>query len=83
MIYSQSSSCLQDNIDVIMAVQAGFIGTYGEWYFSRNYATLTPDGDYVPSAKQQAARNTIVAALLQSLPSSRMIQLRTPSLKQV
>ena len=60
----------------------GFVGTWGEWYYSKNYATLT-NGDYVPTAAQQTDRNTIVAALLNAVPANRMVQLRTPNLKQV
>jgi len=61
-------------------MQEGFIGTWGEWYYTTNYAS--PLDQSVNSA-QQTARNTISAALLDALPSTRMIQLRTPGYKQV
>ena len=40
----QLSSYLQSNSDVIFCMQAGFIGTYGEWYYSDYFGTetLTP-----------------------------------------
>ena len=65
-----------------MALQAGFIGTWGEWYFSNNYATQS-GGSYSPTAAQQANRMKIIAALLDALPANRMLQLRTPNFKMV
>ena len=40
----QLSPYLQTNSDVIFCMQAGFIGTYGEWYYSDYFGTetLTP-----------------------------------------
>lgn len=38
---------------------------------------------YAPTAAQQTNRNTILTALLKAVPTSRMVQLRTPSYKQV
>lgn len=74
---------LQANGDVIATVQAGFIGTWGEWYYSKNYATPMDGGAwYAPTAAQQTNRNTILTALLKAVPTSRMVQLRTPSYKQ-
>ncbi len=61
-------------------VQAGLIGAWGEWYYSSNYASSV---DQSVNAAQQAARNRITTALLNAVPSDRMIQLRTPSYKQV
>ena len=55
-----------DYSDAILALQAGFIGRWGEWGSSANNLD-TP-----------ANKATIVAALLDALPASRMIQLRTP-----
>lgn len=66
-----------------MSVQAGFIGTWGEWYYSTHYSTPGLGGSYAPTPRQQADRNTITTALLDAVPRSRMLQLRTPSYKQV
>ncbi|EFX64287.1 hypothetical protein DAPPUDRAFT_266654 [Daphnia pulex] len=72
------------NSDVIATVQAGFIGTWGEWYYSNNYATPMSGGAwYEPTATQQTSRNTILNALMKAVPTSRMVQLRTPTYKQV
>jgi hypothetical protein len=63
--------------DIIAFFQAGFIGTWGEWYFTNNFGNvenLTPT-DY-------ANRKEVVEAILAALPTSRMVQVRTPTLKQ-
>ncbi len=70
---------LQSNSDVVVALQAGFIGTWGEWYYSKNYA----DGQNKPTAAQQTNRMKIIEALLDALPANRMLQLRYPNLKMV
>ena len=69
---NQLSSILYANSDVIAAVQAGFIGLWGEWWYSDYFE---PDGDW-------ADRGDVVSALLDAVPSTRMIQLRTPRYKQ-
>lgn len=63
------------NVDVITAVQAGFIGSWGEWYYTDHFGMN-------PTAADYANRKEVVDALLLALPSSRMVQMRTPSLKQ-
>lgn len=63
------------NADVITAVQAGFIGAWGEWYYTDNFGMN-------PTATDYANRKAVVDALLLAVPSSRMVQMRTPSLKQ-
>ena len=62
----QLAPILQANADVIAVLQAGFIGAWGEWHSSTN-GLLTLDN-----------RSAIANALLGALPSSRMIQIRTP-----
>lgn len=51
--------------DIIMLQQAGFIGAWGEWHSSSNNLL--------------ASKYKIIEALLNSLPSSRMIALRNPN----
>ena len=63
------------NSDIITAVQAGFIGTYGEWYYTDHFGMNPTTADY-------ANRREVVDALLTALPSSIKIQVRTPKLKQ-
>lgn len=63
---SQLAPILQQYSDVIAVVQAGFIGYWGEWHDStNNLDTLTN-------------RSKIANALLDALPASRMIEIRTP-----
>ena len=54
------------NADVIAFMQAGLIGTWGEWHDSTNGLDTTPN------------ELAIVDALLVALPDKRMIQIRTP-----
>lgn len=65
---AQVKPLIQEFSDVIMVVQAGFIGSWGEWYYTENY-------------KDNASRKQIVDALLDAVPSDRQIQLRTPEYK--
>lgn len=62
----QLTPVIRDNYDVIAALQAGFIGHWGEWHSSSN-DLLGLD-----------SRRSIVTALLEMLPPSRMIQIRYP-----
>jgi hypothetical protein len=39
LLYFPSFKNEQENVDVINVVQIGFIGHWGEWYYSRNYNT--------------------------------------------
>jgi hypothetical protein len=74
---SNLTSVLQNNADVIASLEAGFIGQWGEWASSTNFganpASLAPT--------DLANRRAVVDALLNALPSSRMIQLRRPLYK--
>lgn len=63
---------LQANSDVIATMQAGFIGLWGEWWYSDYFQ---PDGDWDD-------RREVLFAILGILPSNRMVQLRTPRYKQ-
>jgi|GEM_PF-3025439 len=68
---------LAANQDVILVVQAGLIGTWGEWYYTDNFGnagTITST-DYVK-------RYQVIAALLENVPQGIQIQLRTPNYKQ-
>jgi hypothetical protein len=69
---SQLKPLLQTNADVISTMQAGFIGVWGEWYYSSYFGF--PDADYTK-------RKKVIEALLDALPACRMIAVRTPALK--
>jgi hypothetical protein len=66
---------LQNNVDVIAVMQAGFIGSWGEWYYTDYFGMSPTSTDY-------ANRRAVVDGLLSALPASRMVQIRTPKLKQ-
>lgn len=60
---------VEKNVDVIAVVQAGLIGAWGEWYYSSNQLT-TPE-----------TRAVVLDKLLETIPDSRMIQVRAPMYK--
>jgi hypothetical protein len=64
---AQLKPVLEANADVIAAMDAGFIGAWGEWHSSEN-------GLDAPEARQE-----ILAAILAALPKSRMVMVRTPA----
>jgi hypothetical protein len=66
----QLKPLLQQNSDVILVMQAGFIGAWGEWHSSTNGLDTVTN------------RRTILFKLLDALPSDRMVQVRTPHFKQ-
>jgi hypothetical protein len=66
----QLKPLLEANRDVIAVVQAGFIGAWGEWYYSSNGLNNTSD------------RRTVLNKILEVLPVERMAQVRTPNYKQ-
>jgi hypothetical protein len=70
---AQLKPLFEKNMDVIAVMEAGFIGAWGEWYYSTYYGNRgNPDYD---------KRRIILNALLEAMPKERMISLRTPLLK--
>lgn len=71
----QLKPLLEKNEDVIFVLQAGFVGVWGEWYYTEHF-NMNPssDEDFEP-------RRNLTAALLEVLPESRQIALRTPEFK--
>lgn len=74
------STVLSDNADVIYVVQAGFIGTWGEWYYNGSDFDYTRHDD-LHTVDNYGNRMDVIDALLASVPSSRQIALRTPHYK--
>lgn len=66
----QIKPILQQNKDVILLMQAGFIGAWGEWHSSTNGLDTVTN------------RRTILFKVLDALPSNRMVEVRTPLFKQ-
>lgn len=72
----QLAILLGDWQHVILTVEAGFVGTWGEWYYSENYND--PNNPSNPTAAHLDKRRRLVEALLTAFPS-RQIVLRTPA----
>lgn len=62
---------LEKNVDVIYVLQAGFVGSWGEWYYTTNFSGINSN-----------ARYTVLKKILETLPKCRMVQVRTPAYKQ-
>ncbi len=75
----QISSLLQSNKDVIAVVQMGFIGIWGENYYT-DYFDSGNLGLYTQNEWQD--RIDVLQALLDAVPTDRMVQVRYPQMKQ-
>ncbi|MCY1142750.1 DUF4832 domain-containing protein [Actinoplanes sp. Pm04-4] len=75
---AQLGPLLKANADVIFALQAGFIGQWGEWYYSKNFSS-SPG---VLTAQNWADRKAVLAALLAATAPTTLIQVRTPEYKR-
>ncbi len=73
---SQIKPILQEYSDVIMTFQAGFVGVWGEWYYTDNFV-FNPQ-----NAEEHALRKEVVDAMLEALPADRSVALRTPMFKR-
>ena len=72
---AQLKPILQEYSDVIYVMQAGFIGCWGEWYYTTCFpASPSTQEEYLP-------RRHVIEALLDALPSDKQIELRTPGAK--
>lgn len=69
------------NMDVISVVQMGFIGTWGEGYYTDYFgdASLAP---YILTETNWDDRTEVLNAYLDAVPNERMIQVRYPQSKQ-
>ncbi len=75
----QLAPIIRANIDVVAVMQAGFIGTWGEWYYSDLYTT---SGNLEqPSESDWDNRRSLIDKLLQIVPPNRMVQVRYPVAK--
>lgn len=68
----QLRKILRENRDVILVVQAGFIGAWGEWHHS-----------YHGLEKSDTTKRTILEHICVMVPGDRMIQVRTPDIKNL
>jgi hypothetical protein len=77
----QLSPVLQANSDVIAAMQVGFIGLWGEWYYT-DHLVQDPWHPERVTPQDYISRGQVLTATLAALPITRMVQLRTPRYKQ-
>ncbi|MBR3647469.1 MAG: DUF4832 domain-containing protein [Paludibacteraceae bacterium] len=71
----QIKPILQEYSDVIFAMEAGFVGVWGEWYYTTYFKNRpTQDEEFVD-------RRRVLDALLEALPKERMVCVRTPEFK--
>ena len=71
----QVKPILQKNEDVIMVFQAGYVGVWGEWYYTDHFG-MNPS-----TLEQYAPRRRVLEAMLDALPVSRQVAVRTPDFK--
>jgi Domain of unknown function (DUF4832)/Domain of unknown function (DUF4874)/Cellulose binding domain len=71
----QLAPVIQNNVDVIDLLEAGFVGAWGEWHDSSNQL-VSPDANGVDQIN--TASRLIINELLNILPSQRMLALRYP-----
>ncbi|KAK2178231.1 hypothetical protein NP493_552g01032 [Ridgeia piscesae] len=77
----QLTPIFTDYEDVIDVVQAGFIGVWGEWYYTTHFGDPAV---YDPLTLQQwKDRGEVLEALLNSIPNSISVQVRTPKFKRM
>jgi len=75
----QVGSLLTNNKDVISCYQAGFIGTWGEWYYT-NSTEFGTEGNI--NATQLNNRKEVIDSMLASTPGDMYVLLRTPLYKK-
>lgn len=61
------------NADVIYVIEAGFVGRWGEWYYSSHYDDKTQE--------LTAGRKEVLKALLAAVPDDRFLLVRYPLIK--
>lgn len=70
----QLTPVLNQNSDVIVSIQAGFIGTYGEWYSTGNSPEFGHKDNI--TTEQWNNRNAVLTAMETSFPNNIPLQVR-------
>ncbi|WP_207534509.1 DUF4832 domain-containing protein [Desertivirga arenae] len=79
---AQLKPLIQQNSDVIAVVQEGFIGIWGENFYTDYFGDPSANGrGFVPDSSWND-RNEVLMALLDAVPQQRMVQVRTPQIRQ-
>lgn len=78
----QLKPLLRKNADIIAVMQEGFIGIWGENYFTDYFGDASMNGPGKILDSSWLHRNELLKALLDAMPGTRMVQVRTPQIKQ-
>jgi hypothetical protein len=78
----QLKPILQENASVITCVQMGFIGTWGENYYTDFFGDASSNGQQKLLDENWNDRIEVLQALLDAVPDEVMVQVRYPQLKQ-
>ena len=70
----QLKPILDEYSDVIAVLEAGFVGVWGEWYYTDNYIFQPQDDQYGP-------RRKVLEKLLKTMPADRFVSVRYPVAK--
>lgn len=70
---TQLKPYLAANADVIYVMEAGFVGQWGEWYYSSNFGNETQ--------KMNDNRKAVLTAVLDACPADRFVLTRYPLIK--
>ena len=73
----QITPYLQKHADVIYCVQCGFLGSWGEWYYTDNGYRMNPTRD-----EDYEMRWEVLEHMLRALPEDRQVALRIPGYKR-
>ena len=73
----QLKPIFQEYGDVILCLQAGFIGVWGEWAYTDNFI----NGPSTP--EEHSLRKEVMLALLDAMPKNRQVAVRTPMFKRM
>jgi hypothetical protein len=79
---AQLKPVLQDNADVIACMQLGFIGIWGENYYTDYFGDASRNAQGKLLDEHWQDRIDVLKALLEALPADRMVQVRFPQMKQ-
>jgi len=77
----QLAPVLNRNADVIEVLQAGFVGLWGEWYYTDHFAQ-DPKQPWLLGETDWANRGRLLRTLLDATGPSIFVQVRYPAIKQ-
>ena len=73
---NQLAPIIRENADIIAVWEAGFVGVWGEWYYTNHYGFQPQE-----NAGAYEARRKVLAKELSILPKDRMVCVRYPMAK--